>query len=365
MIQISQGGIDYYFIGVVDPDLLKNNVARKFTSPEKAIKTNIEKILKESKERSKRRIILLSHSGLQKDKEYAKLFKELDWIIGAHSQSYLRLTEEVGKTQIGQVLSRNHFLGKITFNREKSKKDAYEIIEVRDEKKDLIENNPMNSWLTTYKAKLDQLQEEEQSKISVSATNNHFPTNVSCIECHSRQGDFWQGTAHAISFKTLIDAKAANNTTCVGCHSLGYKEAKGYLIPKKIVLSDKKDFDIDEYWKEFNTNHELPGKSVRKLATKERKAYAKKWAVHDKKFEVTHNFANVQCLNCHNQTSEHPFDAGSTLKPDYEKACLSCHTGDQSPEWYLKDEKGMASKPNQEYIKKKIKEVSCPEIEKE
>lgn len=364
MIKVRANGIDLYFIGVVDPELLKNNLKDKFTSPLNAIKAQLKKIKSQIKENEEHRVILLSHSGLQTDKVLAKNIEGIDWIIGAHSQSYLRLTEEVGKTQIVQVLSRNHFIGQISMSRKKSIKDSYKLLEVRDETKDLIKDNPMNSWLTKYKTELDKIQEKEQDKIVVSASNEHYPTNISCMECHSKQNDFWQGTAHAISFKTLIDAKAANNSTCIGCHSLGYKEAKGYIIPKKIVLSDKKDFDIDNYWNEFNSKLKLPGKSVRSLSSTQRKVFAKEWHKHDVKFEVSHNFANVQCLNCHVQTSEHPFDTDSKMKPNYQQSCLECHTRDQSPEWYLKDDKGLAAAPNKDYIDKKIIEVSCPKIER-
>lgn len=363
MIHIKQGDVNLYFIGVLDPSLLNNKVKGLFENPSLAIERAVKEI---NKLKSKnQRIILLSHSGLEVDKELAKKFQGIDWIIGAHSQSYLRFTTEVGKTQIGQVLSRNHFIGKITIPQTSQKKDQYELIETRDETKDLVKNNPMNSWLTTYKTELDKIQEAEQATIAVSASYDHYPTNISCMECHTKQGEFWQGTAHSISFKTLIDAKASNNTTCVGCHSLGHKEAKGFLIPKKIVISDKEKFDIDKYWNEFNTTLKLPGKSIRALSSEQRRSFAKEWTKLDTKFEVTHNFANVQCLNCHVQTNDHPFDTGNKMKPNYEKACLNCHTADQSPEWYGKDAKGLAATPNKDYINKKIKEVSCPKIEKE
>lgn len=362
IIHIKQGDMNLYFLGIIDPALLKPEIRTLLDNPAATIQKAIAEITK--KNNKNQRIILLSHSGLEADRKLAKDLKNIDWIIGAHSQSFLRLTKEVGKTHIAQVLSRNHFIGKVTIAQEAQKKDKYELLETRDETKDLVKNNPMNSWLTTYKAELDKIQEAEQATVGVTAANNHIPTNISCLECHTKQGEFWQGTAHSISFKTLIDAKASNNTTCVGCHSVGYKDAKGYLIPKKIVLSEKENFDITTYWNEFNTKLKLPGKSIRELSSTQRKEFAKEWTKLDTKFEVTHNFANVQCLNCHTQTNDHPFD-DSQIKPNYEKACLKCHTSDQSPEWYLKKKNGLAGSPNQDYINKKIKEVSCPKIEKE
>jgi hypothetical protein len=72
-------------------------------------------------------------------------------------------------------------------------------------------------------------------------------------------------------------------------------------------------------------------------------------------FKVTHEYGNVQCINCHDKKRDHPFDGstshdGSTMG----SRCLSCHTSDQSPEWY----KG--GKPNNVMVAEKIKTVACP-----
>lgn len=364
-IHIPHNKLNLFFIGIVEPSLLRPEYRGLFIEPKSAIKRQLELIEEKFPNQKNKKIILLSHSGLDNDRALAKVFPVIDWIVGAHSQSYLRFSEDIGKTQIAQVLSRNHFIGKITLNQKASVKDKYEIIESRDETQNLVKENPMIPWLSTYKTKLNKLQEEEQNSIGVSAVNDHLPTAVSCIECHTKQGEFWQGTAHSISFKTLIDAKAANNTSCVGCHSLGYKDQKGYLIPKKIILSENEKFNIEEYWKEFNKEIKLPKKSIREMSSVQRRSVAQKWTKIDSKHKVEHNFANVQCLNCHVQTQEHPFDTDATKVADYKNACLNCHTKDQSPEWYLKDKKGLAGAANSEYIAGKIKEVSCPKIEKD
>ena len=84
---------------------------------------------------------------------------------------------------------------------------------------------------------------------------------------------------------------------------------------------------------------------------------------HQHKEKLTHKFANVQCLNCHQQAPDHPFDISDNEKTSFESTCIKCHTSDQSPEWYEKDSKGLATSLNKEYFAKKLKEVSCPKIE--
>ena len=103
------------------------------------------------------------------------------------------------------------------------------------------------------------------------------------------------------------------------------------------------------------------------MASKKRKALSEKWLAIDKKFNVEHNFANVQCLNCHDQHMDHPFHISDGPTPSRSekmakitKKCLSCHTSEQSPEWYKKNERGLYEGANDQKLKKMIKKVACP-----
>jgi hypothetical protein len=83
--------------------------------------------------------------------------------------------------------------------------------------------------------------------------------------------------------------------------------------------------------------------------------------VFDKMYGVKNNFANVQCLNCHTQHDEHPFNSDMPQTHDEKTAqiknkCLACHTSEQSPEWYGKDLKTV----NEKFVAKNFKKMSCP-----
>ena len=352
----------FYIIGITDPGFFQSDFKNLFTQPEVAIKKQIDFINTQS---GNKKIILVSHSGLEQDQIYAKKFPQIDWIIGSHSQSYLYHPVEVGNTKLVQVLSRNHFLGHLNINLNENAKSHYEILEMRDEKKDLLKNNDMIPWLAAYKSNLERIQEEEQNIVSVDTSTKPLPTFSSCLECHSKQTEFWQSTSHSLAFSTLIDANASHNQACIVCHTVGYKNPQGFITPKKMILSEREEFDIKKYWKEFSSHMNLKGQSIRKLSNKQRTQFSKKLISFDEKNKVTHNFSNVQCLNCHNQTSEHPFDVETAkVKPDYQKACLNCHTPDQSPSWYTKDSKKLATSINAKYFEQKLKQVSCPKIER-
>ena len=83
----------------------------------------------------------------------------------------------------------------------------------------------------------------------------------------------------------------------------------------------------------------------------------------DSKYKVTHNYMNVQCMNCHDKHVDHPFENHKMELTDAQKKeamqdkCLSCHDPDQSPEWYSQGGKG-----NVDYAKldEMMKKVACP-----
>lgn len=63
----------------------------------------IEKDVRELKNKGTAYIFLLSHSGYETDKELAKKIKGIDLIIGGHSQTLLKKPEKIGNTIIVQA----------------------------------------------------------------------------------------------------------------------------------------------------------------------------------------------------------------------------------------------------------------------
>lgn len=358
---IKFGGQQILILGVVAPNLLSHKTRRLFVSPDRAIKETLSFIDNKIGNVDDMTVILLSHSGLAPDKRLAKKFAEIDWIIGAHSQSFLRYSIDVNNAKIVQVLSRNHYLGDIKLPANPKAKAAYEIIEIRDNKKDKLKPNPYLDWLDQYKKELELLQLKEQEDLSGIHSDEIMPTATaqSCLECHTPQTKFWQGTAHALAYVTLEKVKANNNPSCIGCHSLNYKKIDGFTHTKGIIKISKKD--SARYWKEWDHIYKIV-KSPRSMPNKVRKKMAKKWFKLDSKFGVKHNYANVQCLNCHAKAKDHPFEMEEVTKStkNIGKMCVKCHTQDQSPEWYYKDNKGIATTLNTKYFAKQLKKVACP-----
>ncbi len=356
-----------FLVGLVDPEVFNGPHADYFMKPSEALPKVLEELKKAGYEKNNdyHRLVILSHAGIDQDKELAKAYPFIDWIIGAHSQSFLRYSSDEGNVKIVQTLSKNHYVGDIKIDvNSKRQTDTYELHEIRDELERKLNPNPMRSFIDDHKTKMNDLQIKEQAKMGMSDVLNaeihkdvkKFKTAASCIECHKPQTDFWQKTPHAIAYTTLINANEPNNLSCIGCHSLGLNDPKGYTTQKNMVTFKGKPFKA--YWDEVKkTGAHI--ETVRKLPPEEIQKVSVKWFALDKKAGVKDNFANVQCLNCHTQDDAHPVrNAPKLAEKDREfnikNKCLGCHTPDQSPEWY---ESGI--KVNAKF-EESYKKVSCP-----
>ncbi len=352
------------FFGVVNSELLPNPQDKSlFTEPEVALKNEISQVKQTLAHEKNVKFVLLSHAGLEYDRILAKKFPDFKWIIGSHSQSYLKYPDVVGKVNIVQVLSRNHYLGKITFPLGANAKTQYELVETRDETKDLIKNNSFISWLDKYKVELEKINLSEQESNSGFVANVKKPTYISCSDCHQKQVEFWQSTPHSLAYLTLVKNNEENNPKCIGCHSLGFQEKDGFMKTTALMVSEKTDFNQDQYINDFIKNQKVSF-PIRKLAKKDIKKHSQAWIKLDVENKISHNFSNVQCLHCHAKNADHPFDSDTQpAQYDIKAQCITCHNADQSPSWYDKDSKGLATSLNQQYFEQKLKEVSCPSIE--
>ncbi len=369
LVNLDLGPHRFFIMGVTDPTLLGPNHSRLFTNPEAAISLMLKEIksMGFDKNNSFHRLILVSHSGMDTDRKLANLFKdEFDWVIGAHSQSFTNTPRTEGKTKLVQVLSRNHYTGRIKMSLKMDKsKDKFFMIENRQEHQKKLKNNPFLSLIDKLKSDLDKIRTKEQNALVTNIVEPKQMLNTAnkCIECHSSQGDFWESTPHSLAYTTLISANEAKNLTCVKCHSVGLAQEAGFQTYKDIVRSENK-MDYEKYWAAVKEKV-VSDKSVRKMSSKEIKVRRVAWKKIDEQFEVDRNFANVQCLNCHSKHQGHPFEDYDDKKPanvkisDMKNKCLSCHDPDQSPEWYDKKTK----KVNKKVFSSHFKKLSCPKLD--
>ncbi len=369
IVKIDLAAKKVYLVGLLDRELLKAEHRSLFKNKFSAMKDLLLELKKQGFDHSNpnHELIVMSHSGMSADEEFAKSFPQIDWIIGSHTQSFTNFPNVEGSTKIVQVLSKNHYVGEVKLLTKKKVEEQFVYHEIREELSKKITENPFEAFIQEHKTKLNQIREKEQNAlVHTSDEIVKIRTANSCIECHSDQSKKWESTAHATSFMTLVKANEANNPSCIKCHSVGFQKEGGFVSFKGIVSSKKKDFKSDQYWKEV-TKAFSNVESIRALSDKKRVELSKSWAKLDEKHQIEHNFANVQCMNCHNQHPDHPFHiadekASAASKQELmKKACLSCHTVEQSPEWYQKSAKtGHYGPIDESILSSQMKKVACP-----
>lgn len=366
-----------FFIGLVDPDIFYGENSKYFSPLIPAFEQAINSIKRQGYDQNNpyHRLIVLSHSGIDTDTKLAQTFPFINWIIGAHTQSFLRYSQEEGQVKIVQTLSKNHYIGDIQIiPHQKKETDTYTLHEIRDELEKNLSPNPMRGFIESHKAQLNILQIEEQIKMGMgdSLIKEMHKTNAkklttynTCIECHRPQGKFWQGTPHSLAYLTLIQKNEANSLNCVVCHSLGLGEAKGFTSPQNMLNTHSKNAKNKtrlprKYWEELNSiATQFKNESIRKSPSELISSASESWLKLDQKFNLSHNFANVQCMNCHEQSENHPnYEAPKIDRllrmQKIKNKCISCHTADQSPEWY-----DIGPKLNNTF-EEKFKKMSCP-----
>ena len=331
---------------------------------------------------NKHRLLVLSTSGINFDVELAQEFPQIDWIIGSHTQSFLNRPRVVNGVRIVQVLSRNHYLGEISLDLTKGKEfDDYRLLEVSESKAKSLEPNPLEAFLKNHLKELADVQLAEQERMGSSFSSEHqlIPTSASCIECHTPQAQKWMETTHSMAFWTLKKAGEPNNLSCVECHSVGLNDPHGFQRSQDLVLfsnqlgqNEVEEQTLlamrDKYWAAIEEEFDEID-SVRALSPRELRKHSSRWMEIDRDHQVAHNFSGVQCMNCHNQELDHPFDFGTPAQSYEQKRevmknnCLACHDADQSPGWYIKDEQGLAVEVDHTVLKEMIEKIACPSLE--
>tara|TARA_B100000700_G_C15060358_1_gene865365 strand:- start:5240 stop:6730 length:1491 start_codon:yes stop_codon:yes gene_type:complete len=230
-------------------------------------------------------LILLSHSGIDIDRDIAKKFSGIDIIIGSHTQTVLDNPEKVGKTIIVQ-----------------SGKDGYYVGHLRlifDNKKHLIGHEgelvamdfdfPNDSTVVNMIINYNRINKTRSGSVveRIVPVPRHYivASSKSCISCHSSEYDHWNSSRHAISLNTLKDAHKEKSPDCLSCHTSGFGRDDGYL-----------------------------------------------------NYNITRDLSNVNCTECHFTPAGH-FDKPAlfTTKGLTEKNCIRCHDKQNSPDFSFND----------------------------
>jgi len=57
-----------------------------------------------------------------------------------------------------------------------------------------------------------------------------------CADCHPEAYAFWKNTPHAHAWATLVEREKQGDLTCIGCHSVGYRQPGGFCRLSNVGL---------------------------------------------------------------------------------------------------------------------------------
>ena len=273
-------------------------------------------------------LVALTHQGLEDDVKLAEAVPGIDFIIGAHSQSYLEQPRVVehGKhrTSIHQGSFRNQVVGLIELKPRPESTliplDA-SLEPAADPKSALSE---IQQLVSETKAAIAQANQEEERKIlaRVQAAEKEgtpkFQTFNKCSECHFKQFDFWRKTPHAKAYEVLVKAGQHQNLECLGCHTVGLNDPQGFSQLHQLVEWSKENEKsapaLESWLSELRSNSRSEARNqLRKVSR-----------IH----------ATVQCENCHGPGRDHPFGLEPLPRVIATQSCLKCHTPERAPGWY-------------------------------
>jgi hypothetical protein len=306
-------------------------------------------------------ILALAHQGLEFDQALANAVPAINMIVGAHSQSFLQIPEEVGDTLIVQLSNQGQLLGMVEYDATSLPKNRTQFVVA-----DLDDNykqgpsglaNPMPALLAVTNIRMQEANRKLDEKIWKAHQGKApgFQTFLSCRDCHGPQAEFQEKRRHAAAFLTLMARDKERNLDCVKCHSVGMGKEGGFrTMNEAFVDSAGAPVKLEAMKKALGPDFPPKGTDYRK-SPELIQPHVARWIASMKKADIKKSFVSVQCENCHGPRPDHPFGGNSSSGKVYANACLSCHTKEQMPAWY-----DGAGKLNQTAVDKAIATVACP-----
>jgi|ETNmetMinimDraft_3_1059899.scaffolds.fasta_scaffold14632_1 LysM repeat protein len=278
-ILVERNGITFGFFSVLDPSIFRFypksvSEAVDFLSYED-VATRHTLALKEKADV----VVMLSHFGIEKDRELAGSVEGIDIIVGSHSQSILKEPEKIGNTLIVQAGKDGYYVGelKLTFDEEKELQSYNGKLIPMDIS--LPNDAIMVDMIIEYNRLKRQSLTRRVERISPIPEEYIVTPAAKCGNCHPENLEHWLTTPHSSSFATLEHEHKHKSPDCLSCHTSGFGRDDGYL-----------------------------------------------------NYNITAGLKTVNCTECHYVPESHLEESGlHELEPVIEEACLRCHDQKNSP----------------------------------
>ena len=321
---VSVGGNLVGVFGLVGEEAMQGVDGIKVTDPTQVGKVTV----KELRDEGTSVVVLLSHLGLQADRELAKTL-DVDFIIGSHSMDVLPKGERVNRAFIVQPHHDGQQIGIIDFDPAAAENPALRLVELG---KELDRPNEVVTLMEAFRAQV-RLRGIESPGIHEATSENPYVAHpYYCRTCHPKQYDYWAKTKHASAYLVLFSKNQHFDLLCVTCHTLGFQSPGGFQkISEPITLTREKKGQVP--FIETFLKGVFRGKERIDLDSREQPERFKKLqgkfinTIHEmeKGDKIKMNFLGVQCEHCHGNRNGHPDSSVPTVKRVKEESCRICH----------------------------------------
>jgi len=298
----------------------------------------LEKALSEVQAQKPDLVVVLSHLGLDKDRELAQQLAGVDVIVGSHSSDILDQPVQVKEVSIVQAQSQGRQMGILDLKLPGKQRIAHRLINLGES---FDAKNAITDLMKTYRESLRQLAKRGTAEKKEPAGKSWVAHPENCRTCHRAQYDFWAGTKHAAAYLTLYAKNQHFDPACISCHSLGFKRPGGFLrITAPLELKGETgdgDFPVEHLMKTIFAG-EPEGKPLNSRSDPARFAklhvrFLSEMSQLEKTPGINHNFLGVQCEHCHGSRIGHPGNAKAEISRVNLDTCRTCHRAPNAPEF--------------------------------
>jgi len=307
-IIVERNGIRFGILSLIDPAIFNFYPKRV---REEVVVTDYEELLKDRIAEIKGRsdvVVLLSHLGIDGDRELVEKFSGIDIIVGSHTQSVMEEPEVVGETIIVQAGKDGYYVGQLKLSFDESNNiTAHEGSLVPMDI--VLPNDPAVIDMIIEYNRLSGLKVGKRVERIVPIPAAYVVTpSQQCASCHEKQFDHWAASGHAQSLATLKLDHKEKSPDCLACHTTGFGRSDGYL-----------------------------------------------------NYNITGGLKNVNCTECHYTPAEHLSQPAvyATLSIT-EENCVRCHNQANSPEFAFADFMARSRHP---VTKVEVEDVPAPVAE--
>lgn len=230
-------------------------------------------------------IVLLSQLGKVESEDLVTVVTGVDAVITGRNIPLIQKGRLIKNTVVAYGGEQGQYVGRTMFTIDAKGKplsgenDMFILSPEVGEKPEVLALVKSFEDAFNEKMRKSQMEQDAQKQIKSEESPERFLGAELCVRCHAEEGEQWKTTSHSVAWQTLVNAKKDATQECIGCHSVGYQQPGGFMSQT-----------------------------------------------------ATPHLSNVQCENCHGIGTQHEAFA-TTPHRITEQVCITCHKGDNDPEW--------------------------------